>query len=85
MPDLPLPQFPALGQSDVLQVLQDVRRELVETRKQNQRLQEENNQHLAAANNQRGAAATQQIAATKEGNKMLKKLQDDSRLEAAKR
>ena len=81
----PMPQFPALGQNDVLQVLQDVRRELVETRKQNQRLQEENNQHLAAANNQRGAAATQQIAATKEGNKMLKKLQDDSRLEAAKR
>jgi hypothetical protein len=81
----PMPQFPALGQNDVLQVLQDVRRELVETRKQNQRLQEENNQHLAAANNQRGAAATQQIAATKEGNRMLKKLQDDSRLEAAKR
>ena len=33
----------------MLQVLQDVRRELVEARKQNKRLQEENNRHAAAA------------------------------------
>ena len=85
MPDLPLPQFPALGQSDVTQVLQDMRREITELRKQNAALLGESNSHLAAANTQRGAAATQQIAATKEGNKMLKKMQDDSRLEAAKR
>ena len=50
-----------------------------------ERLLNDSNTHLAAANNQRGAAATQQIAATKEGNKMLKKLEDDARLEAAKR
>ena len=85
MPDLPLPQFPALGQSDVTQVLQDMRREIAELRKQNAALLGESNSHLAAANTQRGAAATQQIAATKEGNKMLKKMQDDARLEAAKR
>ncbi|KTG26216.1 hypothetical protein AWR38_17745 [Idiomarina sp. WRN-38] len=85
MPSISMPQFPALGQSDVTQVLQDMRREITELRKQNAALLGESNNHLAAANTQRGAAATQQIAATKEGNKMLKKLQDDSRLEAAKR
>lgn len=85
LPNIPMPQFPALGQSDVTQVLQDMRREITELRKQNAALLGESNSHLAAANTQRGAAATQQIAATKEGNRMLKKLQDDARLEAAKR
>ena len=34
---------------------------------------------------ERGAAATQQIAATERGNRMLKKMEDEKRLEAAKR
>lgn len=41
MPEMPpLPQFPALGNNDVLQVLNDVRKELQETRKENKRLLE---------------------------------------------
>jgi phage-related minor tail protein len=36
--EVPLPQFPALGNNDVVQVLNDVKRELQETRKENQRL-----------------------------------------------
>ncbi|SJN11583.1 Phage tail length tape-measure protein 1 [Halomonas citrativorans] len=41
MPEMPpLPQFPALSHSDVVQVLNDVKRELVETRKENKRLLE---------------------------------------------
>jgi hypothetical protein len=83
--EVPLPQFPALGNSDIAEVLRDLKREVSGLRKENARLLGDSNTHLAAANNQRGAAATQQIAATKEGNKLLKKLDDDTRLEAAKR
>ena len=85
MPNLPLPQFPALGQNDVAEVLRDLKREVSELRKENARLQGASNQHLAAANVQRGAAATQQIAAIERGNKFLKRMEDDKRLEAAKR
>ena len=81
----PLPRFPLLGNSDVVETLRDLKREIAELRRDNARLQGESNKHLAAANNQRGAAATQQIAATERGNRMLKKLEDDKRLEAAKR
>lgn len=81
----PLPRFPLLGNSDVVETLRDLKREVAELRRDNARLQGESNKHLAAANNQRGAAATQQIAATERGNRMLKKMEDEKRLEAAKR
>lgn len=49
MPEMPpLPQFPALGNNDVLQVLNDVKRELEETRKQNKSLHDENTRLLEA-------------------------------------
>lgn len=84
--DMPaLPRFPLLGNSDIVETLRDLKREVAELRRDNARLQGESNKHLAAANNQRGVAATQQIAATERGNRMLKKLEDDKRLEAAKR
>ncbi len=85
MPNLPLPQFPALGQNDVAEVLRDLKREVSELRKENARLQGASNKHLEAANVQRGAAATQQIAAIERSNKFLKRMEDDKRLEAAKR
>ncbi|GAA0694045.1 EF-hand domain-containing protein [Vreelandella titanicae] len=44
----PLPQFPALGSADVLQVLNDVKRELMETRKESKSLQAENARLLEA-------------------------------------
>ena len=66
-------------------MLRDLKREVSELRKENARLQGASNQHLAAANVQRGAAATQQIAAIERGNKFLKRMEDDKRLEAAKR
>lgn len=44
----PLPQFPQLGSADVLQVLNDVKRELVETRKESKSLQAENARLLKA-------------------------------------
>ncbi len=81
----PLPSFPLLGNSDIVETLRDLKREVAELRRDNARLQGESNKHLAAANNQRGAAATQQIAATERGNRSLKKLEEDKRLEAAKR
>ena len=83
MPDLP--QFPALGQNDVLQVLQDVRRELVETRKQNQRLQEENNKHLAASVAVQQAGFNGQISEQKKGNAALGTMASKARLEGSRR
>lgn len=81
----PLPRFPLLGNNDVLETLRDLKREIAELRRDNARLQSESNQHLAVANNQRGAAAKGQIDAVERGNKMLKRMEDDKRLEAAKR
>lgn len=80
-----LPSFPLLGNNDVLETLRDLKREVAELRRDNAQLQSESNKHLAAANNQRGAAAKGQIGAIERGNKMLKKMEDDKRLEAAKR
>nr|WP_273544556.1 phage tail tape measure protein [Halomonas profundi] len=84
--DMPsLPSFPLLGNNDVLETLRDLKHEVAELRRDNAQLQSESNKHLAAANNQRGAAAKGQIGAIERGNKMLKKMEDDKRLEAAKR
>ncbi len=80
----PMPQFPALGRSDVLQVLQDVRRELVETRQQNQRLQEENNQHAAAAVAVQQEGFRQQISEQKKGNDALGAMASKARLEGSR-
>lgn len=41
MPDMPLPEFPALGSNDVLQVLQDVKKVLAASRAENKRLLEQ--------------------------------------------
>lgn len=64
MPEIPpLPQFPALGNNDVLQVLNDVRKELQETRKENKRLLEligENTGDTVAAVEQAAARSEQQ-------------------------
>lgn len=81
----PIPSYPLLGKNDVAELLRDLKREIAELRKENAKLQGESNKHLAAANNQRGAAAKGQISAIERGNKMLKRLEDDKRLEAAKR
>ncbi|WFE70134.1 tape measure protein [Halomonas sp. M1] len=84
-PQTPLPSFPLLGNNDVVETLRDLKREVAELRRDNARLQGESNKHLAAANNQRGAAAKGQINAIERSNKMLKRMEDDKRLEAAKR
>ncbi|ASK20705.1 tape measure protein [Halomonas sp. N3-2A] len=80
-----LPSFPLLGKNDVADLLRDLKREVAELRKENAKLQGESNKHLAAANNQRGAAAKGQIGAIERGNKMLKKLEEDKRMQVAKR
>ncbi|AQU83253.1 MULTISPECIES: tape measure protein [unclassified Halomonas] len=79
------PQFSALNNSDIVETLRDLKREVQELRKENALLQAESNKHLAAANNQRGAVAKGQIGAIERGNRMLKKMEDEKRLEAAKR
>lgn len=80
-----LPAFPLLDQSDQTQLMRDVLNENKQLRADIKKLMRESNKHLAAANNQRGAAAKGQISAIERGNKMLKKLEDAQRLEAAKR
>jgi len=82
---MPLPSYPQLGNNAVLETLRELKREVAELRRENAQLQGESNKHLAAANNQRGAAAKGQIGAIERGNKMLKKMEDDKRLEVAKR
>lgn len=84
MPDMPLPQFPALGQNDVLQVLQDVKRELVESRKENKRLQEENNRHAAAAVAVQQTGFSGQISEQKKSNLALDDMSAAARLEASR-
>lgn len=65
MPEMPpLPQFPQLGGADVLQVLQDVKKELVETRKENKRLLEligENTGDTVEAIEEAAARSEQQL------------------------
>jgi len=80
-----LPAFPLLDQSDQTQLMRDVLNENKQLRADIKKLMSESNKHLAAANNQRGAAAKGQIGAIERGNKMLKRMDDDKRLEAAKR
>lgn len=76
MPDMPLPQFPALGNSDVVEVLQDVKRELQESRKREEAAHAENarllkalggsvEKHGSTAEQQRKAQLNEQRAATR--------------------
>ncbi|RUR26848.1 phage tail tape measure protein [Vreelandella andesensis] len=81
---IPLPSFPMLGQNDVLQVLQDVKRELQESRKENKRLQEESNRHAAAAVQVQQAGFNGQISETKKGNRSLEDMSAAARLEASR-
>ncbi len=83
MPNVPLPQFPALGSNDVLQVLQDVKRELQESRKENKRLQEENNRHAAAAVAVQQAGFNGQISEAKKSSRALEDMASESRLRGA--
>lgn len=85
LPAPTLPAFPLLDKSDQTQLLRDVLNENKQLRADINKLMSGTNKHLAAANTQRGAAAKGQIGAIERGNKMLKKLEDDKRLEAAKR
>ena len=81
----PMQQFPLLNNNDALQVQRDLIRESQQLREDLKRLINASNKHLEAANVQRGAAATQQIAAIERSNKFLKRMEDDKRLEAARR
>ncbi|MCE7520318.1 DUF4214 domain-containing protein [Halomonas titanicae] len=85
LPTPMLPAFPLLDQSDQTQLMRDVLNENKKLRADINKLMSGTNKHLAAANTQRGAAAKGQIGAIERGNKMLKKMEDDKRLEAAKR
>lgn len=84
MPNVPLPNFPALGNNDVLQVLNDVKRELQETRKENKRLQEENNKHAAAAVVVQQAGFNGQISEQKKSNRALDDMSAAAQLEASR-
>ncbi|WP_286903103.1 EF-hand domain-containing protein [Vreelandella sedimenti] len=84
LPDMPLPQFPALSNNDVLQVLQDVKRELVESRKENKRLQEENNRHAEASVAVQQAGFNGQISEAKKSNQSLDDMSAAARLEASR-
>ncbi|WP_372373237.1 hypothetical protein ACDI10_16355 [Vreelandella venusta] len=81
----PIPSYPLLGKNDVAELLRDLKREVAELRKENAKLQGESHKHLAAANNQRGAATKAQIEAIEKGNKMFKRMEEDKRMEVAKR
>ncbi|MGP5325911.1 hypothetical protein [Vreelandella titanicae] len=83
MPDMPA--FPLLDQNDQSQVMRDLLNENRKLRADINKLMSDSNKHLAAANNQRGAATKGQIGAIERGNKMLKRMEDDKRLEATKR
>ncbi|WP_447926950.1 tape measure protein [Vreelandella sp. EE27] len=88
-PTLTMPALPTIsplqGNNDIVETLRELKREVTQLRSENTKLQRESNQHLSAANNQRGAAANSQINAIERSNKMLKRMEDDKRLEAAKR
>lgn len=83
MPNIPLPHFPTLGNSDALQVLQDVKRELQESRKETKRLQEENNRHAAAAVAVQQAGFNGQINEAEKSSRALADIASDARLRGA--
>lgn len=83
--DMPAISMPLPGNSDVVDAIRDLRREVIQLRKENAQLQREGNKHAAAGNTQRGAAALRQIDAINEGNRMLRRMQDNAALEGAKR
>lgn len=79
------PAMPVFSQDNKQNWVRELLNENIKLRADINKLMSDSNKHLAAANNQRGAAAKGQIGAIERGNKMLKKMEDDKRLEAAKR
>jgi len=65
-------------------VLQDLRREVAELRKENTRLQGEGNRHAAASVQVQQTGFQRQIAEQKKGNRSLDEISAGSRLEASR-
>ena len=82
LPPISLP--PLLGGGDVVEVLQDLRREVAELRKENTRLQGEGNRHAAASVQVQQTGFQRQIAEQKKGNRSLDEISAGSRLEASR-
>ncbi|MES3674597.1 hypothetical protein QC589_01435 [Halomonas elongata] len=80
----PIPALPLLGQSDIVETLNDLRREVAGLRAENARLLGESNEHLGAANRQRGEGMKRQIEATERGNESLDRISSEAQLEAAR-
>lgn len=76
----PIPSLPLLGESDIIEAVNDLRREVAGLRAENKRLLGENNQHAAAGVRVNQAGFQQQIGATERGNKALRKIQDRERM-----
>ncbi|WP_311948967.1 EF-hand domain-containing protein [Halomonas piscis] len=80
LPALP----PLLGQSDVVEVLRDLKREVAELRRENARLQGEGNKHAAASVQVQQAGFTRQIDAQERANRSLDEMGANARLEASR-
>jgi len=80
----PLPAFPLLGDSDVVEAIRDLKREVAQLRAENARLLEESNRHAAAGVRVAQAGHQQQIAATERGNRSLEDMAAGTRLESAR-
>jgi len=80
LPALP----PLLGGGDVIEVLQDLKREVAELRRENAKLQGEGNKHAAASVQVQQAGFTRQIEEQRRGNRSLDEMSSNARLEAAR-
>ena len=75
---------PLLGGNDVIEVLQDLRREVAQLRRENAQLQGEGNKHAAASVQVQQAGFQRAIAASERGNQHLDDMARAARLEAAR-
>lgn len=82
LPPISLP--PLLGGGDVVEVLQDLRREVAELRKENAKLQGEGNRHAAASVQVQQAGFQRQIVEQQKGNRSLDEMSAGARLEASR-
>ncbi|WP_035573007.1 EF-hand domain-containing protein [Halomonas halocynthiae] len=82
LPPISLP--PLLGGGDVVEVLQDLRHEVAELRKENAKLQSEGNRHAAASVTVQQAGFQRQIAEQQKSNRSLATMSSSTRLEAAR-